>query len=299
MIKLDVLVTGAGGFIGSRLAKDLVEKGHSVSAIVHENEIHDESLKVFHADFTDSNFSIPEQTYDVVYHLAAASPMEKNKKILKKVNYEGTVNLFEKIKDKTKFLVYTSGLGVFGDAEENLIDENSPLNPHTDYTKIRLEAQRYLESHCKENSIPFTVAYLGEIYGDGGWFTSQIIERLKNGKFRLPKSGNYYRCVAHVDDAVSALVAIGEKQKYNDSFIITDSNPVLFKDFINFTCDKLGVKHPGGVPTFLAKAVLGGDFVKLLTTSIKTSNEKISNVYEFHYPSYKEGIEAIISKIKK
>ena len=46
------------------------------------------------------------------------------------------------------------------------------------------------------------------------------------------------------------------------------------------------------------EAILGGDFVKLLTTSIKTSNKKILELYSFQYPSYKEGIESIISKIK-
>ena len=87
-------------------------------------------------------------------------------------------------------------------------------------------------------------------------------------------------------------------QLKDQSFVITDSNPILFKDFINFTADKLGVKHPGSVPTFLVKTVMGGDFVKLLTTSIKTSNEKIAKIHNFQYPSYKEGIESVISKIK-
>jgi nucleoside-diphosphate-sugar epimerase len=110
----------------------------------------------------------------------------------------------------------------------------------------------------------------------------------------MPKSGEYYRCFVHVDDVVNSLIAIIEKKTYDESIIITDSNPALFKDFINFTCDILGVKHPGSVPTFLAKTVLGGDFVKLLTTSIKASNEKISKLYTFQYPSYKEGIKSII-----
>ena len=114
----------------------------------------------------------------------------------------------------------------------------------------------------------------------------------------MPKSGEYYRCVVHVDDVVTALIAIAENKAYNESFIITDSSPVLFKDFIFFTCDKLGVKHPGNIPTFLAKTVLGADFVKLLTTSIKTSNEKISKICKFAYPTYKEGIQAVISEIK-
>ncbi len=109
--------------------------------------------------------------------------------------------------------------------------------------------------------------------------TSQFLERLKNGKFKIPKSGEYYRNFVHVDDAVNALITVGEKNAVSSSFIVTDGQPAQFKEFINFACDILELKHPGGVPAFLAKAVLGGDFVKLLTTSIQTSNEKISKMY--------------------
>jgi len=295
---LKILITGASGFIGSRLATKLTEKGHSVIGLVHNNTIKNPAIEAISADLTDANFTIPNEKFDVVFHLAATTPMEKNKKTIKKVNFDGTVNLFKQIKNKTNFLVYVSGLGVFGDPGDKVIDENAPLNPHTDYTKIRLEAQQYLETNCKSNSIHLSVVYLGEVYGNGGWFTSQIVNRLKKGSFRMPKSGEYYRCLVHVDDVVNSLIAIAENKVHDESFIITDSNPVFFKDFINFTSDKLGVKHPGSIPTFLANTVLGGDFVKLLTTSIKTSNKKILKLYNFHYPSYKEGVESVISKIK-
>lgn len=293
-----ILVTGASGFIGNKLASKLAEKRHSVIGLVNKNKIQNSTFKIISEDLTNDSFSLPNEKFDIVFHLAAVTPMEKNKKIIKNVNFQGVVNLFNQIKDKTDFLVYVSGLGVFGDPGDKIIDEESPLKPHTNYAKIRLDAQQYLEKKCKENSIHFSVAYLGEVYGDGGWFTSQIVSRLKKGSFRMPKSGEYYRCLVHVDDVVNSLIAIFENKAYDESFIITDSNPVLFKDFINFTSDNLGVKHPGSVPIFLAKTVLGGDFVKLLTTSIKSSNKKISKLHTLEYPSFKEGVESVISKIK-
>lgn len=295
---MNVLVTGASGFIGSRLASKLIEKNHSVFGLVHQNKPDNTEIKIINGDLSDSGFSIPDEKFDVVFHLAALTPMEKNKKKIRKVNYEGTVNFFNQIRDKTDFLIYVSGLGAFGDPGDKIIGENTPLNPNTDYTKVRLEAQQFLEKKCKEHSIHFSVAYLGEVYGNGGWFTSQIVSRLKKGSFRMPKAGEYHRCFVHVDDVVNSLIAIAENHLHDQSFVITDSNPALFKDFINFTCDKLAVKHPGSVPMFLAKTVMGGDFVKLLTTSVKASNEKISKIHNFQYPSYKEGVESFISKIK-
>lgn len=294
---MKALVTGATGFIGSRLVTKLVDRGVSVTCLVHSENIQNPAVKTVHGDLTYPDFVLPDEKYDVVYHLAASWPGEKDKKKARTVNYDGSVNLFTLIKEKAKFLVYVSGLGVFGDPE-NIVDENSPLQPHTDYAKTRLEAQKFLESGCKENAIEFSVAYLGDVYGNGGWFKSIMVDRLKNGSFKLPGGGEYYRSFIHVDDVVSALVAIAEKNAINQSLVVTDSNPVIFKDFVNFVCDELGVKHPGSVPALLAKAVMGGDFVKLLTTSVKTSNKKIATICEFVYPSYKEGVRTVIAEMK-
>jgi NAD dependent epimerase/dehydratase family enzyme len=76
--------------------------------------------------------------------------------------------------------------------------------------------------------------------------------------------------------------------------VCADSTSVTFKEFVDYTADKIGKKHPGGIPMFLAKGVLGGDLVKILTTPMKISNQKVSGIYSFVYPSYKEGINSIL-----
>ena len=217
---------------------------------------------------------------------------------MEKVNLEGTKKLFEEIKSITKSIIYISGLGVYGETGEIVIDENQKYNPNTNFVKIRLDAEKYLKDNSLEHKIDFAVAHLGDVYGSDGWFYEMLIKRLKKNTFRMPDGGEYYKSFVHVDDAVGSMIAILEKESFGESFIIADSMPVSFKEFSNFTADQISAKHPGGVPIFLAKIVLGSDLIKLLTTPIKVSNKKILEIYDFKYSNYKDGIKQVISELK-
>ena len=293
-----IFVTGATGFIGSKLVEKLVEREYKVTSLIRKGKTaHSKSEKII-ADLIDSNLNISLEQTDCVFHLASHTPLEKNKKILKKVNLQGTQNLFNQIKDKTKSLIYSSGLGVYGDPGEKIVDESFPYNPNTEFVKIRLEAQQFLEQNCKEVGINFSVIHFGDVYGPRGWYYEFLIKRLLKNTFRLPKNGDYYKGFVHVEDAVGSMISVLENNSKNDSYIVADSTPAKFKEFADFTADKIGVKHPGNVPVFLAKAVLGGDLIKLLTTSMKVSNKKISRIYDFKFPSYRKGIPNVISGLK-
>ncbi|MEK6930391.1 MAG: NAD(P)-dependent oxidoreductase, partial [Thermoproteota archaeon] len=230
-----ILVTGATGFIGSRLVSSLVEKKYRVSSLIRKGKSGHVKSKNMIGDLTDSKLDIPDTEFDYVFHLASHTPLEKNKKILEKVNLEGTKNLFNHIKDKTKAITYISGLGVYGETQDGIVDESFPYNPNTDFVKIRLEAQRFLEKNCKELGINFTVIHFGDVYGSGGWFYEVLVKRLFKNTFRLPKDGNYYKAFLHVDDAVGSMVSILEKNAINETYIVADPTFVKFKEFVDFT----------------------------------------------------------------
>ena len=123
-----VLVTGATGFIGSKLVSSLVEKKYSVSALVRDGKHTSVKTDEIIGDLTDSNLNFEGRNFDCVFHLASHTPLEKNSKILESVNLNGTKNLFEAINGKAKSVIYISGLGVFGDPGEKIIDESYPRN---------------------------------------------------------------------------------------------------------------------------------------------------------------------------
>ena len=293
-----VLVTGATGFIGSRLVEELINKGYDVTSLIRKGKEGNSKSNIIYGDLTDERIDFKDLKFDCVFHLASHTPLEKNKKVLEKVNLEGTKKLFQEIKSITKSIIYISGLGVYGETGEAVIDESQNYNPNTNFVKIRLDAEKYLKDNSVEHKIDFAVVHFGDVYGPDGWFYEMLVKRLKKNTFRMPKGGNYYKGFVHVEDAVGSIIAILEKQAFGESFIIADSMPVSFKEFSNFTADQINAKHPGSVPVFLAKAVLGSDLIKLLTTSMKVSNKKILKIYDFKYLNYKDGIKQVTSELK-
>ena len=292
------LVTGATGFIGSRLVTELINKGYDVTSLIRKGKDGNLKSNIIYGDLTEENIDFKELEFDCVFHLASHTPLEKNKKILEKVNLDGTKKLFEEIRIRTKSIIYISGLGVYGETGGKVIDESQQYNPNTNFVKIRLEAEKYLKENSMKNKIDFAVIHFGDVYGADGWFYEMLVKRLKKNTFRMPKGGDYYKGFVHVDDAVNSMISVLEHKSFGESFIVADSMPITFKEFSNFTADQIDAKHPGSVPIFLAKAVLGGDLIKLLTTSMKVSNRKISEIHQFKYPNYKEGIKQVILELK-
>lgn len=315
---MKALITGASGFIGSALVRQLSKSDspHQVFALIRKAPSGNSStssrdaklVSVLTGDLTNPgslNLDTIEGDIDVIYHLAAVTPESRpRRQVLRDINLAGTKNLFNAVRDHAKHFVYVSGLAVFepvGADSSSSVNEQSPKGRQLEYIRIRLEAEEFLRESCAKSGIDLTVAYLPDIvYGNAGSFRRIFLEQIDKGKFRIPGSGEYYTNFIHLDDAVGILIALASNRSKtaNESYIAADSGPAPFKEFVNFVADTLGVKRPGSVPLFLARAAVRSDLIKMLTKNTRASNEKIAGLYNFQYPTYKTGIPHVVSQFK-
>lgn len=166
-----VLVTGAGGFIGSHLVEHLVSSGAQVRALVHYNarndwgnlelvpaEVRDE-VEVLLGDVQDP-FGVAAATADrdVVFHLAAligipysyVSPAS-----YVNVNVTGTLNVLEAARRHgIERVVHTSTSETYGTAQYTPIDEVHPLQGQSPYSATKIGADKLAESYARSFETP-------------------------------------------------------------------------------------------------------------------------------------------------
>lgn len=159
-----VLVTGAGGFIGSHLAERLVETGAKVRALVHYNALgqrgwletssHRGDIEIISGDICDRD-SVNAATRDieVIFHLAALIAIPYSYRAPSsyvRTNVTGTLNILQAARDhRVGRVVHTSTSEVYGTARYVPIDEAHPLQGQSPYSASKIAADKMTEAfHC-------------------------------------------------------------------------------------------------------------------------------------------------------
>ena len=169
-----VLVTGAGGFIGSHLTELLVKEGLDVRAFVHYNSSNSwgwidsfptdvkNQIDVFAGDVRDPN-GVQEamKGCDAVFHLAAliAIPFSYHSPdTYVDTNIKGTLNVLQAARNLgTGRVLVTSTSEVYGTAQYVPIDEKHPYQGQSPYSATKIGADRLAESFYRSFDVPVSI----------------------------------------------------------------------------------------------------------------------------------------------
>ncbi len=164
-----VLVTGAGGFIGSHLTERLVELGATTRALVHYNALGswgwlDDSsvagdIELQAGDICDRDSVRDAMSgIDVVFHLAALIAIPYSYRApasYVRTNIEGTVNVLQAARESgVERIVHTSTSEVYGTARYVPIDEAHPLQGQSPYSASKIGADKMVEAYRLSFDIP-------------------------------------------------------------------------------------------------------------------------------------------------
>ncbi len=208
------LITGASGFIGSRLAsvrdRLFVRKGSSVAGEVI-------------GDLLDSRtVRLACEGIDTVFHCAgyAHSFSALNKEIAVRhwtINFEGTRNLVEAAgKAGVKRFVFLSSVKAMAEPGAICADENWPGEPLTAYGQAKRAAEVAVLAAGERYDMHVVNLRLAMVYGSGGRGNLERMGRLvRRGLFPpLPETGNH-RSLVHVDDVVAAMRLVADDDRAN------------------------------------------------------------------------------------
>lgn len=266
-----ILITGATGFIGQRLGKDLLERGEQVRILAREPGLAKglfPKAEVVKGDILDrDSLKRALRGTDQVVHLAALISYTTPGQELWKVNVDGTRNLVELAKDAEKFL-FSSSVSVYGQTREPATEEQLP-SPRTPYGESKLEGERLV----RNSGLPHACFRIGVVYGPGSPIWAEILRFFGKG-FPIPRTKNVTNLIQVGD--VSRAFRIGLK-KGKGVYNIAAGRSVPFVELASLLSYHLGKKPrfwPSGLVRSLAALMGKGREIEAFTLNREYSIEK-------------------------
>jgi len=246
-----ILISGAGGYVGTMLCEELLSQGYKVIALDRYffgvdkiKKIKSKNLEILIDDIRFFNESILNGV-DVVIDLCGLSndaTSEINPKFTEEINYYGSKRLIElSKKNKVKHYIYSSSASVYGFSEVKFMDENFKLNPLTEYSKSKVSVERVLLDTC-DDDFNITILRNSTIYGYSHRMRFDLAVNImtltgtKDGIIYIMGDGEQWRPFVHVKDVINVMITCVKKidDCKNKIFNVGSNNQNLkIKDLAN------------------------------------------------------------------
>jgi len=246
------IVTGGSGFLGKKVADKLREKGYRVyqMALPSENV---EGEHFFKGDITDpEKFELPKA--DTMIHCAGIlESSHPTDELMFKVNYEGTVNVYNKAKKgglkKLVFISTVAAIGPQGTFDHGM-KEDMPPQPKDAYGRSKLKAEQFLKEIAKKDGIDITILRPTVLYGEGMNLHSsgmKTFTAINKGIMPLVGGGKTIYNLLHVENFVQSIMLGLEKGNGFNIYHVSEG-PYTHKLIVDTIEKELGKKGHKRMP---------------------------------------------------
>lgn len=233
-----VLVTGASGFIGGRLAERLaLEHGALVRVLVRgvasAARVARLPVEIVRGDVTDRDaVAAATQGCEVVFHCAYGTSGSQKRRAW--INRVGTRRVLRAAaKEKVTRLVYLSTLMVYGRTPDGDLDETAPRKKFGNaYSDSKLLAEQEAMAYARKGRAPVVVLQPTAVYGPwGGVWTAQPLQALRASRMILVNGGDGVANAVYVDDLVSAMMLAAVRDGVvGEAFLVSGPEPLAWRE---------------------------------------------------------------------
>lgn len=290
------LIVGCG-YVGHRLAKVWRDAGETIYATTRSEqraaEFAADGLQPIvwdiTQDFANSDVNTLPKVDTVVFAVGFdRRTARETGHTIEEVYVGGLRRVLDRCTRCQRF-IYLSSTGVYGQGDGSWVDEDSPCQPNRDGGKACFAAEQLLRQNKLhgEHSI---VLRLAGIYGPDRLPQAAMLKRGEP----LSVAADAYLNLIHVDDIVRTIQAC-EQLQTPDLLCVSDGHPVVRSEFYSHLAQLLGTAPPAFEPP-----VAGTSRAERARGSKRIRNQRLVEQLQpnFRFPTYKEGLDAIVSAMK-
>jgi nucleoside-diphosphate-sugar epimerase len=299
------LIAGAAGYIGSRLAEQLLARGESVRGLVRDPDndtverLAGMGMAVWQGDLTqpDSMVGVANGV-EYVYNLTSRSVLENGS--VRRVFVDGNRNLIAACSRArtVRAYIFAGNTAPYGDRGDAWLTEDAPVAPCYPLGDVMIEAEQAIMELVRAHHFPAIILRVGTVYGPERDFVDAVL----SGTATLIGDGANFVARIHIDDLLTMLDGVALRGQPGAIYNVADDDPARAAVLYGEVRQRLGMVPPrlfskaGALFSGLDSSVVG-----MASASARLSNARIKHDLDMtlRYPSFRAWLDERLAPLER